>query len=118
MDALSKEQKEELATSLAALALYDGDADVTSASINKLLAATNNEVAAFYPVIFSNFLKPEKIADLITSPGAGGGGGGGTTGAGGGDAAEEEEEEKEEVEEEADMGGGMDMFGGGDEGDY
>jgi len=45
-------------------------------------------------------------------------GGGGGGGAGGGDAAEEAVEEEEEEEEEADIGGGMDMFGGGDDGDY
>jgi hypothetical protein len=89
---------------------------------------------------------PEKIAELIASPGAGGGGGGtyfnnwylflisliwhhshlpfsfiglGGGAAGGGEAAvaEEEEEEKEE-EEEAEIGGGLDMFGGEEGGDY
>ena len=49
---------------------------------------------------------------LVCVPCSGGGGGGG------GAAAEEEKEEEEE--EEADIGGGMDMFGGdgGDGGDY
>lgn len=42
-----------------------------------------------------------------------GGGGGGDAG-----AAEEKQEEEEEEEEEADIGGGMDMFGGEDGGDY
>uniref|UniRef100_A0A7R9U3J3 Uncharacterized protein n=1 Tax=Pinguiococcus pyrenoidosus TaxID=172671 RepID=A0A7R9U3J3_9STRA len=55
--------------------------------------------------------------------GGGGGGGGGAAAAGGaaaggaegGDApAEEAEPEKEEEPEEVDLGGGMDMFGGGD----
>uniref|UniRef100_A0A7S1U1W4 50S ribosomal protein L12 n=2 Tax=Phaeomonas parva TaxID=124430 RepID=A0A7S1U1W4_9STRA len=51
---------------------------------------------------------------------AGGGGGGAAAGpaaAAGGDAgaaAEEAEPEKEEEPEEVDLGGGMDMFGGGD----
>lgn len=49
--------------------------------------------------------------------GSGGGGGGGAAG-GGAAAAEEEEEKEEEEEEEADIGGGMDMFGGDDGGDY
>ena len=81
------------------------------------MEATNNkEVEAFYPIIFANYLGDKtKLAQLIAFPSAGGGGGGG----GGGDAAEEEEEEKVEEEEEADIGGGMDMFGGdGDGGDY
>ena len=93
-------------------------AEVTSEQINTLLEATGNEVEAFYPIIFANFLSsPEKIGELITTPGGSGGGGGGAGGAAAGDAAEEEEEEEEKVEEEEmDIGGGMDMFGddGGD----
>merc|ERR1712038_2128989 len=55
----------------------------------------------------------EYLADPSKFAAAGGGGDGG------GDAAEEEEEEKKEEEEEMDLGGGMDMFGGGEGGgDY
>jgi len=123
MDNLSKAQKDEMATSFAALALYDGGAEVTAGQISAILAATNNtEVEAFYPIIFANFLTSDKIAELIASPGGtGGGGGGGGGGDGGDDAAEEVEEKKvEEEPEEIDMGGGMDMFGGDEEatGDY
>jgi len=119
MENLSKEQKDEMATSMAALALYDGGAEVTSDQINALLEATGNEVEGFYPIIFAQFLSPEKIAGLISSPGGSGGGGGGGAGGGdeGGDVAEEEKEEEKEEEEEMDLGGGMDMFGGDDAGD-
>mmetsp|Transcript_7932 Transcript_7932/g.11675 ORF Transcript_7932/g.11675 Transcript_7932/m.11675 type:complete len:120 (+) Transcript_7932:125-484(+) len=119
MNSLKKSQKDELATSLAVLALYDGDAEVSSGQINALLAATgNDEVEAFYPIIFANFLSnPEKIAGLISSPG-GSGGGGGAAGAGGEGAEAVEEEEEEEEEEEAPVGGGN-MFGDDDGGgDY
>uniref|UniRef100_A0A7R9ZMW8 60S acidic ribosomal protein P1 n=1 Tax=Craspedostauros australis TaxID=1486917 RepID=A0A7R9ZMW8_9STRA len=118
MDSLTKAQKDEFATAFAILALYDGGADVTSEQINNLLEATGNtEVEAFYPIIFANYLgTPEKIGELIATPGGSGGGGGGGGGAGGEAAAEEEEKEEEKVEEEEmDLGGGMDMFGG-DEG--
>lgn len=147
MDKLTKDQKDEYATSFAALALYDGgvsfvfdvstvniwrsfcvaqvvsctsfpsstltcylsflyyfQADISSDQINTLLEATGNtEVAAFYPIIFANFLTAEKISQLIVSPVSGGGGGGGGGGAGGGgDGGEAAEEKKEEaVEEEA-----------------
>lgn len=79
MDSLSKDQKDEYATSYAILALYDGGAEVTAEQITTLLEATGNkEVEAFYPIIFSGFLNsPEKIATLIASPGSGSGGGGG-----------------------------------------
>merc|ERR1712087_179167 len=56
----------------------------------------------------------EKLKDVPM--GGGGGGGGGAGGAAGGDAVEEEKEEEKEEEEEMDLGGGMDMFGGDDEG--
>lgn len=82
--------------------------------------ATGNEVEGFYPIIFANLLSdPEKVAELICTPGGSGGGGdgGGAGGAGaGGDAAEAEEEEKEE--EEVGDAPVVDMFGGGDGGDY
>ena len=76
MDKLSKEQKDEMATSFAILALYDGEAEISSGQISALLEATGNtNVEAFYPIIFANFLNdPEKVASLIASPGAGSGG--------------------------------------------
>ena len=118
MDKLTKDQKDEYATSFAALALYDGGADITSDQINTLLEATGNtEVAAFYPIIFSNFLTADKITQLIVSPVTGGGGGGGG-GAGGGGEGGDEEEKKEEAAVEEEAPPAVDMFGGGDGGDY
>mmetsp|Transcript_9807 Transcript_9807/g.12742 ORF Transcript_9807/g.12742 Transcript_9807/m.12742 type:complete len:120 (+) Transcript_9807:206-565(+) len=119
MDNLTKEQKDEYATCFAILALYDGNCEITSDAISNLLSATGNkEVEAYYPTIFANFLSdPEKVIELITTPGGSGGGDGGAAG-GGADGEEAEVEEEEPEEEEADIGGGMDMFGGGDDGDY
>ena len=76
MNKLSKAQKDELATSFAILALYDGEAEISSGQVSALLQATGNtEVEPFYPIIFANFLSdPEKVATLIASPGAGSGG--------------------------------------------
>ena len=93
-------------------------AEITSGQITALLEATGNtEVEAFYPIIFANFLSnPEKVAELIATPGGSGGGGGG--GGGGGDAAAEEEEEEEKEEEEEEAAPMGDMFGGDDGGDY
>merc|ERR1719445_1759464 len=114
---LSDEQKGDLATSLAVLALYDGEAEINADQINNLLKATNNTVEPYLPVLFSNFLSsPEKIMEIVCSPrGSGGGGGAGGVAGGGAEEEEEEEEEVKEEEEEIDFGGGMDMFGG-DEG--
>mmetsp|Transcript_27486 Transcript_27486/g.41434 ORF Transcript_27486/g.41434 Transcript_27486/m.41434 type:complete len:118 (+) Transcript_27486:105-458(+) len=117
MDSLTKDQKDEYATSFAAIALYDGGADISSEQIGTLLEATGNkDVAAFYPIIFSNFLTAEKISEMIVSPVSGGGGGGG--GGAGGDAGAEEEAEPEKEEEIEEAPPATDMFGGGDGGDY
>eukprot|EP00979_Chaetoceros_neogracilis_P007832 scaffold1694_cov199-Chaetoceros_neogracile.AAC.1 len=131
MNSLSKDQKDELATSMAVLALYDGgaclrrentpraSAEISSEQIKVLLEATGNtKVEAFYPIIFANFLSnPEKVAELISNPGGSGGGGG--DGAAAGDGAAEVIEEEEPEEEEAGPGDAVDMFGGDDAGgDY
>ena len=52
-------------------------AEITSEQIGTLLEATGNtEVEGFYPIIFANaFSSPDKIAEVIASPGAGSGGG-------------------------------------------
>jgi large subunit ribosomal protein LP2 len=57
---------------------------------------------------------------LLATFGGGGGGGGAAAVAGGPAAAEEAKAEEKEEEEEAEIGGGIDMFGGGDAkgGDY
>jgi len=120
MENLTKEKKDEYATSFAILALYDGGAEVTSEQISALLEATGNtDVEAFYPIIFANFLSdPAKIGEMIASPTAGGGGGGGGGGDGGAEEVVVEEEEEVEEEAEAPAGGGG-LFGGDDAGgDY
>ena len=84
------------------------------------MEATGNEVEAFYPIIFAQFLSsPDKIAELISSPGGSGDGGAGG-GAGGGDGGDEAEAEEEEKPEEEEVGDApvVDMFGAGDGGDY
>ena len=60
--------------SLAALALYDGDAEITSENINTLLAASNNSgVKPYWPALFAGALKGGRIETIIFSGGAGGG---------------------------------------------
>lgn len=108
--------KDEFVVSLAALALYDGEAEITSDNINALLANTNNTCAPYWPALFSGLLKGGKIETLIFSRGGGGGGGAApaaSAAAGGGDAAAPAaKEEKPKVEEVDALDGGMDMFGG------
>merc|ERR1719330_1729354 len=98
---LSDSQKEELVASLATLV-------VGSAT------ASGNSLSASYATLFSKVTEAAGGIDkFCAAPGSGGGGGGGGGGAAAGGEAEKEEE-KEEEEEEADIGGGMDMFGGDD----
>lgn len=79
---------------------YTKQADISAEQITTLLEASGNtEVAAFYPIIFSNFLTAEKITKMIVTPATGGGGGGGGGGGAGGAGEEVVEEEEEEVEE-------------------
>jgi ribosomal protein L12E/L44/L45/RPP1/RPP2 len=119
MAALYGAQKDEFVTSLAALALYDGDAEISSDNIKTLLAATNNVTAPYWPALFAGILKDNKIEKLVFS--VGGGGGGAAPAAGGaaaaaGDAPKEEKKEKPKEEEVDALDGGMDMFGGGGKG--
>ena len=103
---VSKAQHDELCTAYAAMALFDGEADITSEQLKTLIEATGNEVEPYWPMLFARYCSKD-MASLMFSFG--------------GDAKEEKKEEKkEEEEEEVDMGGGMDMFGdsGGGGGDY
>lgn len=60
-------------TSLAALCLFDGDAEVTSDNISTLLAASNNTVAPYWPALFAGLLGNGKIEALVATGGVGAG---------------------------------------------
>ncbi|ETW03203.1 hypothetical protein H310_05609 [Aphanomyces invadans] len=115
--AITKEQHDELAVSYAALILFDGEAEITSEALSTVIAASGNEVEPYWPTLFAGLLsKDGKMLELITSGGAIGGGAAAAPAAAAaadaGAAAPAKKEEKKE-EEDADLGGGMDMFGGG-----
>ena len=97
--------------------LADGEVEINADNIKALLDASGNEVAAYWPGIFSTHMKDGKINTLLNTLGSGGGGGGGGDAAADAGAAEDApKEEKKKEEEEVDFSGGMDMFGGGGEG--
>lgn len=105
----------EALSKLAALSLAIGfptQASVPHSIVNayKVMLAVTIELENY------SFEKADLIKEYLKDPskfaGSGGGGGGG-----GGDAGAAAAEEEPEEEEEADIGGGMDMFGGGDGGD-
>ena len=115
--------KDEFVTSLAAMALYDGDAEVTSDQLNALITATGNSVEAYWPSLFASLLGADIGKVIFTRGGGSAPSGGGAAGgaAGGGDSGTSDAPAKEEKpkEEEVDaLEGGMDMFGGGGGADY
>jgi large subunit ribosomal protein LP1 len=118
MDGLSKNQKDELACSLAAMILVDGNAETSTDNIEKLLTASEIEVESYWPMMFAGFCNNNDLIAVIGTPATGGGGGGGDDAGAGGAAEEDKVEEEKEKEESEDMGGGgMGMFGDEDGGD-
>merc|ERR1719347_791435 len=110
---VSKEQHDELCVSYAAMILADAEAEITSDALTTLIEASKNEVEPYWPMLFSGLLSKEgKVMELLSNQG-GSAGAAAAAGAAAGGEAEEKKEEKVE-EEEADLGGGMDMFGGED----
>jgi ribosomal protein L12E/L44/L45/RPP1/RPP2 len=112
---LSASQKNELVASLAVLVVGNG---VTADAITAVATASGNSLDASYAALFSSVVDSAGGIDkFCAAPGSGGGGG---SAAAGGEAAAAEEVVEEEEEEEADIGGAVDMFGGGDAagGDY
>ena len=113
MSIISKDQHDELCTAYASMILFDGEAEITADAISTVIAASNNEVEPYWPMLFAGILSKEgKCIDLISSGGGAAVSAGGAA-AGGAAAVVEEEVKEESEEEEVDMGGGMDMFGGG-----
>lgn len=111
---LTPNQKEELAVSLAVLACYDTETEISADNLNAALKASKNTVSSYVTSLFADCIaKGLKVDDFLAGPSASGGAAAPAGGAAA--SAEEKVEEKEEEEEEADMGGGMDMFGGGDD---
>jgi ribosomal protein L12E/L44/L45/RPP1/RPP2 len=101
-----------------------GNASPSKEDVEKALSAVGIETDDARLSAMMTELEDKDLSELMEAGkerlakfGSGGGGGGGGAAAGGAAAAEEEEEEKEE-EEEAEIGGGMDMFGGDEGGDY
>jgi large subunit ribosomal protein LP1 len=98
---------------LAALALYDGGAEISSDNISALLSASNNKVAPYWPALFAGFLKGRVDTLVYTIGGSGPAASAGAAAPAAEVAASDapkKEEKKEEVVDALD--GGMDLFGG------
>ena len=67
--------RDEFVTSLAVLALYDGEAEISADNINTLLKAANvNGVKPYWPSLIAGALKNGRVEQIIFSGGVGGGG--------------------------------------------
>mmetsp|Transcript_5259 Transcript_5259/g.5380 ORF Transcript_5259/g.5380 Transcript_5259/m.5380 type:complete len:124 (+) Transcript_5259:78-449(+) len=110
--------RDEFATSLAVLALYDGGAEITSDQISTLLTATNNHVQPYWPTLFASNLG-SNVGEIIFNRGGGvapvaSAAGSAPAAAGGDSKSDKKEDAPKKVEEVVDaLEGGMDMFGGG-----
>ena len=71
VSALSKQQKDELACSYAAMLLHDGELEISEEKINKVLAAAGIQVEGYYPGLFVKALKGQNIASILSNAGSG-----------------------------------------------
>merc|ERR1712187_626950 len=101
---LSKDDKDELVCTYAALLLHDAELGITADKLNKIIKASGNEVEQYWPGLFAKALEGQAIGALLTNVGSAGPAAGDA-----GEAKKEEEKPKEEEEEaNVDMGG---LFG-------
>mmetsp|Transcript_7586 Transcript_7586/g.18475 ORF Transcript_7586/g.18475 Transcript_7586/m.18475 type:complete len:224 (+) Transcript_7586:511-1182(+) len=99
-------ERQELVVMYCGLILNDAGIEINEENINKLVSASKNEVAPYWPKMFAEIVKGKDfnkiVEDAAGSPGAGGAVAGG---AAGGDAAGGEAKKEEKKEEEEDDGG-------------
>ena len=105
------------------LCVLGGKEAPSAADVEKVITACGGEADSDKIAALLKELEGKNIGELIdagkeklaTVSIGGGGGGAGSAAAGGAGGAAEEAKKEESEEEEADLGGGMDMFGGGDD---
>merc|ERR1711957_182771 len=108
---LSKQQKDELVCTYAALMLHDGELEISEEKLKKVITASGNNVEGYWPGLFAKALKGKNIADMLMNAGAAAAPAGAPVAAAAAAPAKEEKKKVEVVEEEADMDMG-DLFGG------
>ena len=107
---LEEAQKSELLCTYAALALHDGEAEMSADSIAAMVKASGASVEPYWPTMFAKILAKQDVGSMLQLGGGGGGGGGAAAAGGdagaaaGGDAggaaaaAAAPEEEEEEMD--------------------
>jgi len=105
VSALTKQQKDELVCTYAALMLHDGELEISEEKLKKVITASGNSVEGYWPGLFAKALKGKNIADMLQNAGAAAAPAGGAPAAAAAEApvADKKAEKKKEEEEEADM---------------
>ena len=67
VSALSKQNKDELVCTYAALLLHDGELEITEEKLNKVISASGNSVEGYWPGLFAKALKGRNVNDLISN---------------------------------------------------
>uniref|UniRef100_A0A7S1XPS5 60S acidic ribosomal protein P1 n=1 Tax=Phaeomonas parva TaxID=124430 RepID=A0A7S1XPS5_9STRA len=114
-DDLNAFEKADFAVCLGALICKDSGVEATEETLGAITTAAGCSVPAHMITLYANFIaKAGDIDRFFAGPSAGGGAAAPAAAAGGDAGGAAPEPEKEEEPEEVDLGGGMDMFGGGD----
>lgn len=71
MAELTKEQKDELACTYAALILHDDNVPITSGKLSTLIKAAGVSVPAYYPSLFERVFASRNLDDILTNSAAG-----------------------------------------------
>merc|ERR1712110_353647 len=103
VEKLSKDDKDELVCTYAALLLHDSKLEITGEKLNKVIKASGNTVEPYWPGLFAKALEGQDINSLLSNVGSAGPAAAG--------APKEEKKKEEEPEEDVDMGG---LFGDDD----
>merc|ERR1712078_348349 len=108
-DQLTKEQKDELCVSYAALMLHDDGLEINAEKLTKIIKASGNDVEPYWPMLFAKALKGQDVGALLSNIGSAGGAAGpaaaGPAEAAADAAPEKEEKKKEDEPEDVNMGG-------------
>jgi len=70
-DLLTKEQRDELACTYAALILHDDNVPITSGKLSTLIKAAGVSVPAYYPSLFERVFASRNLDDILTNSAAG-----------------------------------------------
>lgn len=70
VSALSKQQKDELVCTYAALMLHDGQLEISEDKLKKVISASGNSVDGYWPGLFAKALAGKNIGDMLMNAGS------------------------------------------------